>query len=291
MKICLQCQTQYPTPAATCPSCQHSPGMNHGFITYAPEIETSENAYRAEFYDSYASIEANHFWFRNRASLVVWALKKYMPRLTSFFEIGCGTGYVMEKVKTAFPDAKLCGSEIFTTALSLTAIRLQDAELVQIDARRIPFIEEFSVIGAFDVLEHINEDEQVLREMYKSLNHGGIILISVPQHMWMWSQVDDYSCHVRRYSANEIHQKVERAGFKILRSTSFVSLLLPAMFLSRFWQSHKKAKTNDATAELRIPIWINAIFHTLLTIERTMISLGVNFPIGGSRLVVARKIK
>lgn len=160
---------------------------------------------------------------------------------------------------------------------------------MQMDARQIPFSEEFDVIGAFDILEHIEEDEQVLQQMHEALKPGGIMLLTVPQHAWLWSPVDDYACHVRRYSAQELHAKVESAGFEILRSTSFVSSLLPAMWLSRFAQKCS-AKEVDATAEFRISTWLNGMLETILSVEIYMIRHGINFPLGGSRLIAARKV-
>jgi len=158
------------------------------------------------------------------------------------------------------------------------------------DGRYIPFVDEFDSIGAFDVLEHIEEDEQVLGQMHSALKLGGVMLLTVPQHAWLWSPVDDYACHMRRYSAKEIHAKVEDAGFKILRSTSFVSSLLPALFTSRLVQKLSTKKNVDPTAELRISPWLNRIFEKLLDAEIVMIQKGINLPVGGSRLIVARKI-
>ena len=80
------------------------------------------------------------------------------------------------------------------------------------DARNIPFESEFDVIGAFDVLEHINEDTEVLAQIYTALKAEGLMLISVPQHPWLWSSLDEYACHVRRYTALDIQQKIEAAG-------------------------------------------------------------------------------
>ena len=64
------------------------------------------------------------------------------------------------------------------------------------DARRIPFEDEFDVIGAFDVLEHIKEDEQVLVQMHRAVKSGGGIMLTVPQHMFLWSEQDVQAHHV-----------------------------------------------------------------------------------------------
>jgi len=108
------------------------------------------------------------------------------------------------------------------------------------DARKIPFEEEFDVIGLFDVIEHIEEDDLVLSQVNSALKSNGVVIITVPQHMCLWSAADEYACHIRRYSKYEIEQKITNAGFEILRSTSFVTLLLPALFLSRMQKSQSK---------------------------------------------------
>ena len=137
-------------------------------------------------------------------------------------------------------------------------------------------------------VEHIEDDRTVLMEMHRALKKGGIVLLTVPQHAWLWSSVDEYSCHVRRYSADEIHKKLQDAGFSILRSTSFVAILLPVMMLSRM---AKRRGSNDigSTAELNVPTIINKLSYILMKIECIFIKFGGSIPFGGSRLVVARK--
>ena len=182
------------------------------------------------------------------------------------------------------------GSEYFEEGLVYARQRVPDAEFTQMDAQNIPYESEFDVIGAFDVLEHIKEDEIVLKQMHKALKPGGIAIITVPQHRWLWSAVDEYACHVRRYSSNELHKKAYKAGFEIIRSTSFISVLLPAMYLSRLLKSNKTDMKMDDEAGLHINPILNKIFELLLGLELLLIRAGVSLPVGGSRLVVARKM-
>lgn len=98
--------------------------------------------------------------------------------------------------------------------------------------------------------------------------------------------MDEAACHVRRYSATELESKVRAAGFEILRSTSFVSFLLPAMLAARL-VSRKPAA--DAAAELRINKQFNWLFRQIMAVEFNLIRRGVNFALGGSRLFIARK--
>jgi len=163
---------------------------------------------------------------------------------------------------------------------------------MQMDARQIPYTDEFDVIGAFDVLEHIEDDSRVLAEVHRALTPGGLLMLTVPQHPWLWSAVDDYACHVRRYTAQLLHTRIRAAGFEILRSTSFVFSLLPLMFASRMLKktSMKEDARVDAVAELRISPTLNGLFEKMIGMDIALIQRNIDLPVGGSRFVVAKRI-
>jgi len=245
--------------------------------------------FKTHYFKELAELEAGNFWFRARNKLILWALHKYSPELKSFLEIGCGTGFVISAISKRFPKIGLSGSEYLEEGLVYARQRVPTAKFTQMDARHIPYESELDAVGAFDMLEHIEEDEIVLQQICKALKPGGIVFITVPQHRWLWSAVDEYACHVRRYGANELHQKVCRTGFEIIRSTSFVSTLLPAMYLSRLLQWNKTDMNMDDVAGLRVNPILNKIFEWFLGFELALIRVGVSLPVGGSRLLVARK--
>ena len=246
--------------------------------------------FKSHYYKELVELEAGNFWFRARNKLILWALQKYSPGLKSFLEVGCGKGFVISAVSKRFSEAKLYGSEYLEEGLVYARPRVPNAEFMQMDAQNIPYVSEFDTISAFDVLEHIDDDGAVLEQISKALKPSGIVLISVPQHRWLWSAVDDYACHVRRYVANDLHKKVHQAGFEIIRSTSFVSTLLPAMCLSRLLQWNKTNMSMDDVAGLHVSPVLNKIFEWFLDLELALISVGLSLPFGDSRLLVARKL-
>ena len=195
MKRCLACNGLYQPVMDNCPVCGKSPVWVEGFQAYAPALAHSGGGFESSYFSELARLEGKNFWFRSRNRLIIWALKKYFPNFQSILEIGCGTGYVLSGLSNAFTKATLQGSEIFTAGLGFAAKRLPSATFMQMDARNIPFAEEFDVIGAFDVLEHIEEDERVLEQAHVALKPLGLMLITVPQHAWLWSSVDEYACH------------------------------------------------------------------------------------------------
>lgn len=288
MKICISCGETFADKGWRCPLCFSSPQEVDGYLSFAPELARSDEGFQPHSFARLAQVEAGNFWFRSRNRLIIWALERFFPDARNFLEIGCGTGFVLSGVAAAIPQLEVSGSEVQSAGLNYAADRVKRAELFQMDARSIPFKGEFDVIGAFDVLEHIEEDEEVLVQMFRAVVPGGGIILTVPQHRFLWSQQDEYACHVRRYEAPELRHKVEQAGFEVKRETSFVSLLLPLMFLSRL-SKRKPVENYDAIQELRISDRLNRILERVLDFERTLIRTGFIFPAGGSRLLVARK--
>ncbi len=249
------------------------------------------SSYRSPFpsssFSQLAEAESGHWWFRARNRVLLWALSTKIKPFKSFLEIGCGTGYVLEGVHNAYPSAKLFGAEYFEEGLVFARKRIPTASFRQLDATAMAEIDCYDVIGAFDVLEHIESDEKVLENMAHAIKPGGALMITVPQHRWLWSTVDEYACHVRRYTRNELVGKLNRAGLNICYVTSFVSLLVPLMWLSR---RHTSKVAHDPMSEFRIPRWMNSGLEAMMYIELTLLKLGVRFPVGGSLLVVAKKI-
>jgi SAM-dependent methyltransferase len=251
----------------------------------ASDTDTSAG-FPDEAFEHLSALETGNFWFESRNRLLVWALRRYFPGLESLLEVGCGTGFVLKAIHEAFPEARLVGTDLSAEALTFARRRV-DAELTQLDATQVTFSEEFDVVCAFDVLEHIDDDLAALEALATAARSGGGVVVTVPQHMWLWSAADVYGEHRRRYARREIERKVRLAGLTIMRSTSWVTTLLPAMTLSRL--RDRNASEFDPTRELRLPASINRVFRAALDAECIAIERGLNLPVGGSRVVVARK--
>jgi SAM-dependent methyltransferase len=249
--------------------------------------EAPRTSYDPAHFARLFALEAQSFWFRGRGDLIEWVLARYFPGARDFLEVGCGTGYVLERLHHAFPGLSLSGSELFDDGLAYARERLGDAAtLRQADATDLGLRDAFDVIGAFDVVEHIEDDRRVLANLCAALRPRGGLLLTVPQHAWLWSGTDVAAHHVRRYAKADLVAKLRQAGFDVLRATSFVSLLLPAMWLAR---RRARDGMDEVEAELALPPLANAIGAATLRIERALIRLGVDLPVGGSLLVVARR--
>jgi len=231
-------------------------------------------------------VEEGHWWFRSRNRLILWALESKVGSFRSFLEVGCGTGFVLQGVQQRFPDAELQGAEYFEEGLVHARRRVPTATFRRLDATTMTDANAYDVIGAFDVIEHIEADETVLKNFANALKPNGTLVISVPQHRWLWSSVDEAACHVRRYSRAELVSKIERAGLRVNYTCSFVSLLVPLILPARFRSWNANSGPFD---ELRLAAWLNQCLEWVMKVEFTLIKWGVRFPVGGSLLVVAKK--
>ena len=105
----------------------------------------------------------------------------------------------------------------------------------------------------------------------------------------LWSSIDDLAFHARRYFVKQFLDKVTTSGFEIVRSTLFVSSLLPIMFVSRMLQKCFPVKDTDSLIEIKISPAVNRLFERVLNAEIAVIRSGVDLPLGGSRLIVAKR--
>lgn len=79
----------------------------------------------------------------------------------------------------------------------------------------------FDMVYSFNVLEHIEDDEESLRLLFRCLRPGGKLLLFVPAFTHLFSSMDEKVGHLRRYRRGDLRQKVERAGF-VVRASRYV---------------------------------------------------------------------
>ena len=290
MRVCPVCGSPRVDDAWRCAECGNEPPRIDGFRSFAPDLAADSPGFREHYFGDLAAIEDRSFWFRARNELIIWILSTEVPEMRTMLEIGCGNGFVLAGIRAAFPSVELAGSEVFTTGLGYAAVRVPTADLNQMDARNIPFVDHFDVIGAFDVLEHIEDDTAVIASVVRALRPGGSFVMTVPQHPALWSDQDDAAHHVRRYTARSLRHRLEAAGLEVVRATSFVSLLLPLMVAARRLRRRRQPDGQlDAVDELRQPRVVGIGLEAVMRVERALIRAGLSFPAGGSLLMVARK--
>ena len=288
VRLCLACGHRFVSPNASCPACGNTPRQESGFRIFGPELLGSFDGYDSSLAQFLVTVEDGSFWFRSRNRLILWASRFYFQSPASFFEVGCGPGFVLRGFRHSFPETQLYGSEAHIASLRFCRERVPEAQLFQMNAERIPFIGEFELVGAFDVLEHIRDDQRVLAQIHQALKPGGGIILTAPHHRFLWGEADERAGHIRRYGLPELREKVKSAGFQVLRTTAFMTpLVAPLLVVARFKLQRRISK--DPVIGHRLPRGLSLMLERILDAERHLIARGLNFHFGTSVFLVGRR--
>ncbi len=232
---------------------------------------------KEEEYERMFILEDFYWWFKGRRQIVLSALGNIKP--LKVLDIGCGTG-----ANLPLFDGQIVGLDISFKALTFAKRRKKDALLIQGRAEALPFKEEtFDLVLALDLLEHLADDVKGLREMYRVLKKGGILLVTVPAYKFLWSEHDEALGHFRRYSKGEIKGKLEGVGFSI----KFIShaIVLPFFPIALFRMLQKilrRANKQPKSSLIILPPFLNNLLYSLLLREAKLIARGISFPFGVS---------
>ena len=281
-KRCIACRQTFEN-GWNCPQCGAGPRAHDGILLFAPDVALDHEGFDPEHFQRLAGYDDWYFWFVARRELLLWIATRAAGEVRAYLEIGCGTGGVLAAFADARPEWNVAGTEVLVEGLRRARAKAPRAFVFQADGGSLPFDRSIDMIGAFDVLEHIDDDRQALRELQQSLRAGGLLLLTVPQHPALWSGSDELAHHKRRYTRRELVGKVRESGFDIVYVTSFAMFLLPLMALSR------RRKPRDPWREFEISRGLNALLLLLFRIELALIRHGIRMPFGGSLALLARK--
>lgn len=150
-----------------------------------------------------------------------------------------------------------------------------------------------SAIGLFDVVEHIENDNEFLATIRKLLMPDGLLYLTCPAYKTLWSVVDDFAGHYRRYTISLLTEKLTRNGFDIEYATYIFSFLpFPTLILRSIPSRLKLIKSYDIEQEKKAHIkpggLLGSAFEIILEVELWALNRKLSIPFGGSCLVVAR---
>jgi hypothetical protein len=83
-----------------------------------------------------------------------------------------------------------------------------------------------------NVLEHVNNDMQGLRNMHAVLKKGGRAIVLVPEGPGIYGSLDKVLGHYRRYSMEELRQKMQEIGFRVERVIPFNRISRPGWYMN-----------------------------------------------------------
>lgn len=224
----------------------------------------------------------NFFWYRARRSLIKLLLIKYKVKNMLVLEVGCGVGGQLDSLSNF--GNRVLGSDINHEALK-KASDLGFNVFYQNMVDPVIEVDKYDVICAFDVLEHIEDDDLAISNIYRSLKSHGLFIFSVPAFQFLFSSHDVYMKHYRRYSKSEIKNKIINNNFELLDIFYWNFILFFPTAIMRLFSKKNKPKSD---AQI-IPKFLNLFLFNILSFENFLIKLGLKFPLGVSIFGVAKK--
>ena len=234
-------------------------------------------------YQQMAELDQRHWWYRARR-LVLSALIRRLAnpaKGSAILEIGCGTGHNLAMLSQF--------GEVDALELDEEARGVAEARLGRkVMSSPLPELSEvakqhYDLIGAFDVIEHIDDDKAAIISIASRLKPGGRLVLSVPAHQWMWSAHDVANHHKRRYSKPALRRLIEESPLRLEAIGYFNSLLFPVAVAERM-SSRLRGKED---ADLKLPAAaLNTALERVFAAERYLIGR-VPLPPGLSLFAVA----
>lgn len=262
-----------------------------------------EVVHRDEEYDSrefamLRRMQGGHFWYRGRHRFLLHAVRRHAPRPVRAVDLGGGCGGWVDYLAryAGFPIDELALADSSQAALDLAADALPaGVSRHRVDLLDLPWSGRWNTAFLLDVIEHIPDHAEALRQVHRALAPGGVLFVTVPALQRFWSWNDEFARHQRRYHRDELARLAEGCGFEVIDARYFMFFLSPLLLLSRAASSRR---VHDATEEERralaekmhaIPTApVNSLLAGVFGLE-TPLGHRVRFPWGTSLLAVLRR--
>jgi SAM-dependent methyltransferase len=252
-----------------------------------------------DYYKEYYDLERNHWWFVAREKIIANHVKKlirdkHLPeKEIKILNVGCGPGrssqYLSKfgQVTSIEYDKECCEFASEKTGL----------EIINGSITQLPFSDKsFDLVCAFDVIEHVEDDQLAVNEMKRVVKEDGVIFITVPAFMSLWSHHDVINHHFRRYKLPEVKKLFQlKSDGKIIFSSYFNTFLFPLIYLfrklSNLFKTGEKRAGSGSDFEAFKPGLFNNILFAIMHFESKFINRNLSFPFGVSILYTWEKTK
>ena len=236
-----------------------------------------------QVFTEHFDLEETHWWFRSKRTMVLSLLRRYGVLAGPGLDVGCGAGGTLTVLAR---EGSWVGVDADPTALGLSR-RRGLVRLAGSVAETLPFREgTFAACLCLDLLYHRNvaSESAALRECYRVLRPGGLLLVTDSAFKWLRSAHDEAVHGARRYTRRELVDYVQAAGFTPVLASYAYCLVFPVVAAVRLAR-RGAAGGSDVFA---LPRPLNTALLGVQAVERALLRVGP-LPFGSSVVLVARK--
>lgn len=271
----------------------------HGIYRPRSAVRHRNEEYDQTSFDVLLAMQEEHFWYRGRHRFLLRAIDRYLPGgkpRCSAIDLGGGVGgwvrYLANRRASKFKHLALADSS--ETALNMAGDALPTGVArYQVDLMNLGWSAEWDCAFMLDVIEHLPDDVQAVREAKRALKPGGLLFVTTPALKQFWSYNDELAHHLRRYNRVGYAELARATGLELLDSRYFMFFLSPLYWLARqrpgvgHMSEEQQRKLMQDTHKVPSPplnLTLAAVFGA-----ETPLGLWLRFPWGSSILGVFRK--
>lgn len=192
----------------------------------------TSSVYSDEQENKYFRVEDDSWWFNHRADVILQKMEEFFDKEQLTADVGGGNGFTTSKAKEAGynmvlvePSEQACENAI-KRGLRAYNKTVSDS---------FPEEGEWGQILLLDVIEHIEDVDRFMKYIRRAMGKQGMLLVTVPAFMELWSSEDNQAGHYIRYTKETLSDLLTRDGFEVLYSSYFMSFLYYPIYWVRVW--------------------------------------------------------
>jgi SAM-dependent methyltransferase len=239
----------------------------------------------SEQFQLHAEIEERHWWFVARRRILREIVRTICPpapgKNSTVIDVGCGTG---ANIAALADEYRAIGIDISAEAIRLAKRRFPNVQFIPSDARGDVrrALAHADVVLLTDVLEHVEEDRQMLASLVQDSRPGSHFVITVPADMRLWSPHDEAFGHYRRYDAENLVELWSDLPVRERLVSYFNSRLYPIVRGVRALTSRRGRAVGNANTDFRLPLVpVNATLRRVFAGEASRLLSAIDAPAGG----------
>ena len=242
------------------------------------------------YYKDYFHLERNHWFFLGRAKIIMGFLNKISnsKKNLKILNVGVATGRTSELLEEL---GQVKSVEFDIDCYEFVKETL-DIDIIQGSILELPFKDNsFDLVCAFDVIEHVEDDQTAMNELLRVCKSAGNVCITVPAFMFLWSDHDVINHHFRRYTEKQL-TKLVPSKQKIIFTSYFNFFLFPIILLIRFISNLFKSKNKPVESSFAIGPknkFLDKILFTIFQSEIFFINRNFRLPFGVSIITGIQK--
>jgi len=247
---------------------------------------------KPDYYKAYYHLEREHWYFKARNNIIMNYVKSLLPtdKKLSILNVGVATGRTSELLEEY---GSVTSVEYDETCYNFLEEKLPNLKLERGTILDLHYEDnQYDVVCAFDVIEHVKDDSLAVSELNRVCKEGGLVFVTVPAYMFLWSNHDVINMHYRRYKKKQLSNLFNGFDGNLIHISYYNFFLLPLVTFYRKIVSKFSATGVNMLLDFKASgenKSINKLLEGVFKFEKHLLTRKFRFPTGVSLILSFKK--